>query len=282
MEGASEPGGRSAPQGDIERFRTAQRLARECLVEVAGGLEPGTTEREVAAGLVAAAARRGARGTFHAPLVWFGDRAGRGERRSRATLPGDTALGESDPVILDFAPVFDGCAVDVSLTTSLGADSRIERGQEVLAEVRAAIPVLLAQGASRQEVVREVRRLARGAGCGWVQESYLFGALGHRLQRLPAGPIARLPVAGLSLAAASRLLGGALLSLLTRRPALWPFWDDSHRSSTPPGVGLWSIEPHIEVEGAGVKLEEILVVGPEGSSWLDAPMASVPGAPGSP
>ena len=64
--------------------------------------------------------------------------------------------------------------------------------------------------------------------------------------------------------------GAGALSRLTAGRVEWPFWNDAPASDTVPGPGLWSVEPHLEVDGLGVKSEEVLVVDPDGSArWLE-------------
>ena len=49
----------------------------------------------------------------------------------------------------------------------------------------------------------------------------------------------------------------------------WPFWNDAPASERPPGLGLWSVEPHFARAGVGVKWEELLVVDTDGAHWLE-------------
>jgi hypothetical protein len=49
----------------------------------------------------------------------------------------------------------------------------------------------------------------------------------------------------------------------------YPLWNDSSFTDYPATPGLWAIEPHIGLDGVGVKFEELLVVTDDDAYWLD-------------
>jgi hypothetical protein len=234
----------------------------------------GQTERDIDTNLREHARVLGARGFFHEPLVWIGERTCLRSSRLKS-LPGETQLAQGDVVILDVAPNFDGIPADVSLTASLGSNVAVARGLRALDELRAMVPAQVDSGLTSRELVRWVREWAADAGLELRQEGYLFHALAHRVYRTPNWPLASSSIGGLGLAAGIQLFGTALLSKLPGAGGRWPFWNDSRASQRRPGPGLWSFEPHILVDGIGVKWEELLVIDQAGTRWLepDSPIA---------
>ena len=75
------------------------------------------------------------------------------------------------------------------------------------------------------------------------------------------------------LRAGSRLIGAAVLAWFPGSPVGWPFWNEHRAAGRRLRSGLWSVEPHLEIDGVGVKFEELLVVEKGGARWLeqDAP-----------
>tara|TARA_R110002074_G_scaffold111170_3_gene238887 strand:+ start:541 stop:1344 length:804 start_codon:yes stop_codon:yes gene_type:complete len=248
--------------------RRAQSLARECLARAVAELAPGHTERDVGASLRKHAFSLGARGFFHEPLVWFGERT-RLDKSRLKSLPGRTRLQLGDVVMLDIAPNFDGVPADVSVTTSLGENPTVVKGQEALRELRARIPERVHSCGTARELVQWVDSWARSAGLELHQEGYLFHALAHRVYRTPAWPWVNRSVGGVGLAAGIQLFGAAALSKLPGLGARWPFWNDTRASQRPIGAGLWSFEPHLILTDIGVKWEELLVVDASGARWLE-------------
>lgn len=254
----------------LQDFCAAQRLAVDVLHSVAARLREGDTEEAVAWQLKQSATARGAQGFFHEPLVWFGPRtASFGERSALESLPGSTRLEQGMPVIMDMAPVFEGCAVDVSHTCALGHSALVQQGRGVLAGLRSGLEAQLAQGATGRGLCTWVRDRARDAGWKSVQEQYLMGALAHRVFRIPRLPLGRKAFAGLGWPAGVALFGRALMSRVPLIPVAWPFWNDSKHADSAPAPGLWSFEPHFVKDGVGVKWEELLVIDRAGARWLD-------------
>lgn len=254
----------------LDRFRRAQRTTRACLLEVEGELHPGLTERDAADRIERAVEAAGAQGFFHRPLVWSGARTSLAGLASRAEFfPSTRRLRRGDVVILDVAPIFDGCVADVSRTFSLGACRAMSDARAVQRRLRDAVPKLVSGGATGRDVSREVARLAAEAGFDNPQSAYLFGALAHRVYRLPASRWSMRSVAGVGLPSAVRLFGSALAATLPFADVEWPFWSDSPRADRRPGAGLWSVEPHLARDGLGFKWEELLLVTEQGTDWLD-------------
>lgn len=252
----------------LARCAATQRLAQGCLAETASTLEVGQTESEVARCLDLRIRDLGASGYFHSPLVWFGERTRLVSKQGRASLPSSKRLEAGMVVIMDFAPIIDGCAVDVSLTTALGQEQRVERGQQLLSELRPAILGWVREGLTARAICKRVEEWILNADCIPRQQGYLFGALGHRVYRGGSGRLSGLVLSGMGLGSGMRLLGSALLHRIPGSPIAWPFWNDSPLAESEPVQGLWSVEPHFELDGIGIKSEELLVVGGTRVDWL--------------
>ena len=248
----------------------AQRQVQSVVRSMESELFAGMTEVELSSRLRSRLVEAGAEGFFHEPVVWFGERSAlKGMRGHSDAMPGETELCEGDVVLMDAAPLLAGFPIDVSYVCSLGENAVLEQGRAVLRELRDAIPEWVTAGKTRRELALAVRELAEGRGFASRQKAYLFGALGHRLYGPGFFPFARRSSFGLGLGSSVQLFGIALMSRLSRGLVEWPFWSESPRSETPPGLGVWSVEPHIARDGVGVKWEELLVVDEQGARWLD-------------
>ncbi len=265
---AFESMGESQSKHWLARCAATQRLAQDCLAETARALEIGQSESEVARSLDLRIRSAGASGYFHSPLVWFGERTRLVSKQGRDSLPSSKRLEPGMVVIMDYAPIIDGCAVDVSLTTALGREERVERGQDLLGELRALVPSWVREGLTARSICRRVNEWVLSHGCIPRQEGYLFGALGHRVYRGGSGRLSGLVLSGMGLGSGVRLLGSALLHRIPGIPVAWPFWNDSPLAEAPPVAGLWSMEPHFELDGIGIKSEELLVIAQDRVDWL--------------
>jgi len=270
--GEDAPVGRAViEQETLRGYARAQALSLEAALEVADQLRPGVTEAETAQLLDQKARSLGARGQFHRTLVWFGEHTRfQGQSSRIGAFPGDTALESGAAVILDHAPLFDGYPGDVSHSRNAGEGDHGTGATAHLAALRAAIPPMVAQGMTSMEIALAVRQLTEAAGMRSLQNRYLFHALGHRVESVRFPGLSTIRLAGLGLPSAARLFGPAILHGVPGIQAEWPIWSESPRANIRPGHGLWSIEPHIECEGRGVKWEELLLIDDEGARWLEA------------
>lgn len=253
--------------GRLEAQRLVQATVRSMEVE----LLVGVTEAQIAALLRARLVEAGAEGFFHEPVIWFGERSAlRGMKSHSDAMPGETKLCTGDAVLMDVAPFISGFPIDVSWTSSCGENQVLERGRTVLKELREVIPEWVTAGKTRRELAVAVEDLARERGFASRQKAYLFGALGHRLYGPGLLPFARRSSFGLGLGSSIQLFGTALMHRLSLGLVEWPFWNDSAMSETRPGLGVWSVEPHIASDGVGAKWEELLLVEEHGARWLES------------
>ncbi len=254
-------------------FRRAQRLAYDAALEVAAGLIAGDRERDAARRLEEALVSRGVRRWFHAPFAWFGERsrfAGmEGARRRARFFPGETRLAPGMVAILDVAPIVDGHTADIGYTFRAAGgtdDPRYRAALDTLRAVRALIPRRIDEGATMAAIYAEVDRAFAAAGFDNRHALYPWGVLGHRIGKME--PRARDPrIGGFGVAALVQLVGGQLASHLPGARHRSPLWTAG--ADRPPEPGLWSMEPHLGALGWGAKFEEILVVEPGASRWLD-------------
>ena len=212
----------------------------------------------------------GARGFFHKPLVWFGERTAPTAKRTRTdAFPSAKVLEHGMAAIVDAAPLFDGYTADVSVSFACGENATVSRGKVVLEELRMAIPRWVNGGRTARLVCQEVERHLATVEFASCQKSYLFDALARRVYRFPPSFLTRHTLLGMSAATILRLFGQALRSKLPGDRAGWPFWNDSDAADLRPGRGLWSVEPHFARGGVGVKWEELLVIDADGAWWLE-------------
>jgi Xaa-Pro aminopeptidase len=250
---------------ELDRFREVQQLAYRGAEEVAGGLEPGITEKETAGRMRTWLQDRGVEDWFHLPFAWFGDRtAFRNFRQPFQFFPTGRRLEEGMPYILDCAPVRDGFTADIGYAGSLGPNAVLDRIVGDLAEHRRLILNQVRDRRPLREIYEAVDRLAARQGFDNRHRAYPFRVIAHQVHRLPPG---RGPVVG--------RFGLRSLRQLARTVRVgmqqgWsPLWADGRFSNHPPTPGLWAVEPHLGLRGVGAKFEELLVVTNDDAFWLD-------------
>ncbi|MEX2016004.1 MAG: Xaa-Pro peptidase family protein [Candidatus Hydrogenedentales bacterium] len=158
--------------GEIETVRAASNLAESVLADIPAWLEPGLTERDLAARIEYEMKRRGATAGAFDTIALFGARSSlpHGE-------PGDRALKKGDVVLLDFGCRRNGYCSDLTRTYAFGSipGSWFEEVYGVV--LTAQLKALEAVAPGRP--CREVDAIARDhiKACGFGER---FGhALGH-------------------------------------------------------------------------------------------------------
>lgn len=261
--------------GALAGFRKAQRLAYQCAETIAAELQPGVSERQVAARMGEFLHDHGADDCFHQPFAWFGDRtAFRGAISYRvlggfnpAFYPGLRRLEEGMPYILDCAPTLQGCTADIGYCGVIGEnrildhlmDDLLEYRQLILGQVRARRPLA--------EISRAVDALCAKHGYEPRHKAYPFETLAHRIEKLEDdgkvrhASLARFGVRNVTELVRDRLRGA--------REGWNPIWNSSANSDHAPTPGLWAVEPHLGFREVGAKWEELLVVTEDDAYWLD-------------
>lgn len=249
------------------RFRELQQLAYEAAQSVAGGLEPGVTEREAARRIRVYLTDRGVQDWFHTPFVWFGDRtAFRNFRTPLQFFPTKRRLTEGMPFILDCAPVRESCVADIGFAGCLGENRVFERLMDDLGAYRELIVEQVRAGNPLRDIYRAVDALIAEQGYDNRHQVYpgrvIAHQVGHVHSRLP-----KFIAAGFGIRSLQTLVGDLVVERMHHRS---PLWADGSISDHPATPGMWAVEPHIGFRGVGVKFEEILVVTSDGDAhWLD-------------
>jgi len=102
-------------EGERRRIRRAQALTEEVFRSVIADVNPGDTEREIAAEVTYQHLRGGAEKMAFDPIVASGPNAARPHAR-----PTDRALQDGDLVVLDMGCILDGYASDMTRTIAIG------------------------------------------------------------------------------------------------------------------------------------------------------------------
>lgn len=115
---------------EVERIRRAQRITEGVFRDVLDLIEPGRTEREVAAEIVYRHRRAGADTMAFEPIVASGPNAALPHAR-----PTDRTLREGEMIVLDMGCYADGYASDMTRTVALGdPGDEARRGYAVVRE----------------------------------------------------------------------------------------------------------------------------------------------------
>jgi Xaa-Pro dipeptidase len=158
---------------EIAAIREAIAISEAALQATIDAVQPGMTEREIAATLVMEQFQRGGGPHPFEPIALAGPRSAlpHGE-------PGDARTVSGQPLLIDFGTTVRGYASDITRTFSVGTPS----GQlaEVYAVVKAANEAGRAAakpGATGQDVDRATRQVIESAGLG----PYFTHRTGHGL-----------------------------------------------------------------------------------------------------
>ena len=260
---------------DLDRFREVQRLAYRCAETVAAELEPGVTEREVAARMKDFLMSEGADDCFHQPFAWFGDRtAFRGFIGFKhlggfnpAFYPSRRRLERNMPFILDCAPTRNGHTADIGYCGVIGENRALDKLMDDLMEYRFLIVDLVRQRHSLAAVSQAVDRLCLKHGYEPRHKAYPFEVLAHRVEKLEDDgrpyhwSLARFGVRNVTELLKDRVRGA--------REGWSPLWNSKAGSDHAPTPGLWAVEPHLGFRGVGAKWEELLVITEDDAFWLD-------------
>lgn len=260
---------------ELEGFRTAQRLAYRCAETISADLQPGITERAVAAKMHSFLMDNGADDCFHQPFAWFGDRtAFRGLIGIKqlggfnpAFYSGSRRLEEGMPYILDCAPTIKGCTADIGYCGVIGENRILDKLMDDLLEYRVLILDLVKQRRPLAEVSRAVDALCARHGYDPRHKAYPFETLAHRIEKLADdGKKAHLSFLNFGVRNVTELVRDRIRGA---KEGWNPIWNSSDKSNHAPTPGLWAVEPHLGFRDVGAKWEELLVVTEDDAFWLD-------------
>lgn len=241
---------------ELQLFRKAQSLNEEILRESSLFIQPGMSEVEAAQMIKEKFYSRGVKSFFHEPFAWFGHRACfDGFRSYKDFMPRvDVRYRDGESFILDAAPVVNGVIVDGGIAFDLSDSSQFNQAQAFLAQLRAEIPAKVLELKKASLVWRWVHHRITQAGYRNCHQDYPFSVLGHRVYF--SDPKIQLSVMRFGLGSAYHLLTEGLFGEILAPESVFEL------------EGLWAIEPHIGLDGMGLKFEELLVVQDGKCYWL--------------
>jgi Xaa-Pro aminopeptidase len=158
-------------EGELAALRQAVALTDAAYAHIAGYMQPGMTEREVAWELESFMRTRGAEKVAFDIIVAAG--ANGAMPHARTT---DRAIRAGEPVVMDLGAVVDGYCSDLTRTVALGeADGRYREVYQVVLEAQQAAVQDIRPGMTGQEADAIARQVIAEAGYG---EAFGHG-LGH-------------------------------------------------------------------------------------------------------
>lgn len=265
---------------DLDRFRQVQRLAYAIALRVESQLQVGITEIEACTLIAAAQTEYEVIQVFHDPYVLFDGRtalgAGSGSHElQRATAltpvndlaPTKQVLRDGAPVIIDVAPVAHGVSSDIAYSCVLGTNRTFKELDAGLARIRSLLRDGIAARASMLVLYHELDELVAARGWECCHHRQADRALGHLVFPLEHETDRPTPLPGWGAVAAEKMLAAGIDAL--DHGTCYPLWNDTSFTDYPATPGLWAIEPHIGLDGVGVKFEELLVVTDDDAYWLD-------------
>lgn len=272
---------------DLDRFRQVQRLAYDIALRVESQLQVGITEIEACTLIAAAQTEYEVIQVFHDPYVLFDERTALGPRADSADsqgfegagssvtagstinklAPTKQALRDGAPVIIDLAPVARGVSSDIAYSCVLGTNRTFKELDAGLARIRSFLRDGIAARASMLVLYHQLDELLAARGWESCHHRQADRALGHLVFPLEHETDRPTPLPGWGAVAAEKMLAAGIDAL--DHGTCYPLWNDSSFTDYPATPGLWAIEPHIGLDGVGVKFEELLVVTDDDAYWLD-------------
>jgi Xaa-Pro aminopeptidase len=156
---------------EIRRIRRTQSLTEAVFDDVLEMIEPGQTEREVAAEITYQHLRRGAEKMAFDPIVASGINGARPHAR-----PTDRTLRAGDLVVIDMGAILDGYASDMTRTIAIGEpEDEARDGYELVREAQEAALSVARSGLTGKELDAAARDVIEDAGMG----DYFSHGLGH-------------------------------------------------------------------------------------------------------
>jgi Xaa-Pro aminopeptidase len=262
---------------DLDRFRQVQRLAYDIALRVESQLQVGITEIEACTLIAAAQTEYEVIQVFHDPYVLFDARTALGSGAAFAKMddlsasselvPTNQVLRDGAPIIIDLAPVARGVSSDIAYSCVLGSNRIFEELDAGLARIRSFLREGIASRVSMLALYHELDERLAARGWESVHHRQADRALGHLVFPLEHETDRPSPLPGWGAVAAEKLLAAGIEAL--DHGTCYPLWNDSSFTDYPATPGLWAIEPHIGLDGVGVKFEELLVVTDDDAYWLE-------------
>lgn len=158
-------------EGEIEAIRRAQALTEEVFDAILPLVQPGVSERDLAAEIVYQHLKGGAEAMAFEPIVASGLNGALPHAR-----PTGRTLRQGDLVVIDMGCYLEGYASDMTRTVAVGEpEAEARRIYEIVREAQARGIEAVAAGASGRAVDRAAREVIEAAGLG----AYFSHGLGH-------------------------------------------------------------------------------------------------------
>ena len=158
-------------QSEVERIRRAQQVTESVFDYILGVIEPGMTEREVAAEITYQHLKRGAEKISFDPIVASGPNGALPHAH-----PTDRPLQAGELVVIDMGGIRDGYASDMTRTIALGQPSEAaRRGYEVVRDAQRRALDAARAGMTGKQLDEVARDIIEEAGLG----AYFSHGLGH-------------------------------------------------------------------------------------------------------
>lgn len=163
----------SKDRTEVKQIRAAQSITESVFEAVVDLIEPGLTEREVAAEIVYRHLKRGADSMAFDPIVASGPNAARPHAR-----PTDRTLRAGEMVVVDMGCFREGYASDMTRTLAFGDPGpEARRGYEAVLRAQEAALDVAQAGMTGEELDGVARDILEEAGL----EEYFSHGLGHGL-----------------------------------------------------------------------------------------------------
>lgn len=156
---------------EVERIRTAVKIAETAFFECLGEIREGQRERDIALELDYRMARRGAQAPSFQTIVASGERSALPH-----AFPSDRRLRNGDVIVFDFGCIYEDYCSDETFTVCLGKPERIvEEAFLCLKEAKRRALEALGEGVRVKDVDSVAREFIRERGFG----EYFRHGLGH-------------------------------------------------------------------------------------------------------
>jgi Xaa-Pro dipeptidase len=160
--------------GEIEKMRTAVRIAQDALRLTLPLVQPGVTEKAIAAELTAQMLKAGSESEMpFAPLVASGPNPANPHHSAS-----DRLLQEGDLLLIDWGATFEGYVSDLTRTFAIGEiDPELKQIHLIVQQANAAARAAARPGLRAGDVDLAARAVIEAAGYG----EYFFHRVGHGL-----------------------------------------------------------------------------------------------------
>jgi len=160
-------------QDEISQIRAAQSITEKVFREIIDLIEPGMTERKIAAEIVYRHLKKGAESMAFDPIVASGPNGARPHAR-----PTDRSVQTGDAVVIDMGCFRDGYASDMTRTVAVGdPGDTARRGYEAVLEAQRAALNAAQSGMTGKELDAVARESLEAAELA----EYFTHGLGHGL-----------------------------------------------------------------------------------------------------